>query len=51
MQNIKDIMKILKCDQKHAFAVFGEMQLDFSGCTKTEFKRETLAANARLAAR
>jgi hypothetical protein len=47
MKIIKDIMTILKCSEQQAFAVFNRMSmngLDFSECTKTQFKRAALQA-------
>ena len=47
MLHVKEIMKILKCDEARAFKVFHQMGrngVDFSECTRSEFKRECLAA-------
>ena len=52
MKNIRDIMKIVGCDDATARRIFDQMAiagLDFSEATKAEFKRAALAASTRLA--
>lgn len=51
MKNILDIMKITGVDETMARKIFDEMccsGFDFSECTKSEFKREVLAAARRI---
>lgn len=51
MKNITDIMKIVGCTQENAFKVFSQMSadgLDFSECSKREFKRSALDAAAKV---
>ena len=47
-KNIEDIMKQLGCSEEHAGAVENRMVIDFSECTKKEFKAEVKYANAIL---
>ena len=42
MANIRQIMEICKVDQPTAFKIYDLMVIDFSECTKAEFKREAL---------
>jgi sulfite reductase beta subunit-like hemoprotein len=54
MKNIRDIMAICKVDEQTARRIFDIMAcsgLDFSECTKAEFKRAALAAQDELKVR
>ena len=36
-KNIRDIMKICSVDEKRAFEIYSQMDIDFSECTQKEF--------------
>lgn len=40
MLYVKQIMSMFNCDRELAFKVFENMTIDFSECSKAQFKRE-----------